>query len=122
MTTANKLTILRVLMIPVFLVVLYWGFPGCRYVALGIYIVACLTDLLDGYIARYAKGWNFARIPLVASAIMRVAMYEMLYMADIPAGVAINEAVEIAKHYESPEVVKFINGILGSFARGELKE
>ena len=53
MTTANKLTILRVLMIPVFLVVLYWGFPGCRYAALGIYIVACLTDLLDGYIARH---------------------------------------------------------------------
>ena len=53
MNTANKLTILRVLMIPVFLVVLYWGFPGCRYVALGIYIVACLTDLLDGYIARH---------------------------------------------------------------------
>mgnify|MGYP000030146233 CR=1 FL=1 len=53
MTTANKLTILRVLMIPAFLVVLYWGFPGCRYVALGIYIVACLTDLLDGYIARH---------------------------------------------------------------------
>lgn len=77
---------------------------------------------LDGYIAKYSKGWSFARIPLVASAIMRVAMYEMLYMADIPAGVAINEAVEIAKHYESPEVVKFINGILGSFARGELKE
>ena len=53
MTTANKLTILRVLMIPAFLVVLYWGFPGSRYVALGIYIVACLTDPLDGYIARH---------------------------------------------------------------------
>ena len=53
MTTANKLTILRVLMIPAFLVVLYWGFPVSRYVALGIYIVACLTDLLDGYIARH---------------------------------------------------------------------
>ena len=77
---------------------------------------------LDTYIEKYAKGWRFERISLVASAIMRVAMYEMLYMADIPAGVAINEAVEIAKHYESPEVVKFINGILGSFARGELKE
>ena len=77
---------------------------------------------LDGYIAKYARGWKFSRIPLVASAIMRVAMYEMLYMADIPAGVAINEAVEIAKNYESPEVVKFINGILGSFARGELKD
>ena len=53
MTTANKLTILRVLMIPAFLAVLYWGFPGSRYVALAIYIVACLTDLLDGYIARH---------------------------------------------------------------------
>ena len=39
---------------------------------------------LDGYIAKYAKGWNFARIPLVASAIMRVAMYEILYMPDTP--------------------------------------
>ena len=77
---------------------------------------------LDGYIAKYAKGWSFDRIPLVASAIMRVAMYEILYFRDVPNSVAINEAVEIAKHYESPEVVKFINGILGSFARGEVKE
>ena len=77
---------------------------------------------LDADIEKYAKGWRFERISLVASAIMRVAMYEMLYMADIPAGVAINEAVEIAKNYETPEVVKFINGILGSFARGELKD
>ena len=77
---------------------------------------------LDGYIARYSKGWNFARIPLVASAIMRVAMFEILYMPDIPHGVAISEAVNIAKGYESPEVVKFINGILGSFLRAEVKE
>ena len=53
MTTANKLTILRVLMIPAFLVVVYWGFPGSTWVALAIYIVACLTDWLDGYIARH---------------------------------------------------------------------
>ena len=53
MNTANKLTLLRVFLIPVFLVVAYWGFPGSRYVALAIYIVACLTDLLDGYIARH---------------------------------------------------------------------
>ena len=77
---------------------------------------------LDGYIAKYAKGWSFARIPLVASAIMRVAMYEMLYMPDIPNGAAINEAVEIAKKYETPETVKFINGILGSFVRQEIGE
>ena len=53
MTTANKLTIARVFLIPVFLVVMYGEFPGYRYVALAIYIVACLTDLLDGYIARH---------------------------------------------------------------------
>ena len=53
MNTANKLTLARVFMIPLFLVIAYWGFPGSRYVALGIYIVACLTDLLDGYIARH---------------------------------------------------------------------
>ena len=77
---------------------------------------------LDGYIDKYAKGWRFARIPLVASAIMRVAMYEILYMPDIPTGVAINEAVNIAKKYETPETVKFINGILGSFVRQEFAE
>ena len=53
MTTANKLTLLRVLLIPVFLVMVYLQFPGYRYWALGVYIAACLTDLLDGYIARH---------------------------------------------------------------------
>ena len=77
---------------------------------------------LDGYIEKYAKGWKFSRIPLVASAIMRVAMYEILYMQDIPNSAAINEAVEIAKKYETPEIVKFINGILGTFVRQEISE
>lgn len=74
---------------------------------------------LDQYIEKYAVGWKFDRIPLVASAIMRLAMYEILYMPDIPNGAAINEAVEIAKKYESSDVVRFINGILGSFVRKE---
>lgn len=77
---------------------------------------------LDQYIARYAKNWRFARIPLTASAIMRVAMYEILYMPDIPAAAAINDAVEIAKKYEDEKVVAFINGILGAFIREEFPE
>ena len=77
---------------------------------------------LDAYIEKYAKGWRFERISLVASAIMRVAMFEILYMPDIPHGVAINEAVTIAKKYDDPEVAKFVNGILGSFLREEVKE
>lgn len=77
---------------------------------------------LDGYIEKYAKGWRFSRIDRVASAIMRAAMYEVLYMPDIPNRAAINEAVEIAKRYLDDEVVKFINGILGSFVRSEVPE
>ena len=77
---------------------------------------------LDQYIEKYAKGWKFDRIPLVAAAIMRLAMYEILYMPEIPNGAAINEAVEIAKKYESDDVVRFINGILGTFVRSEAVE
>jgi N utilization substance protein B len=77
---------------------------------------------LDDYIARYAKGWSFARIPRMAAAIMRTAMYEVLYMPEIPNAAAINEAVEIAKNYEPQEVISFINGILGSFVRAEFAD
>ena len=81
--------------------------------------IAAHSYELDQYIEQYSKGWRFERIPLVAGAIMRLAMYEILYMPEIPCGASINEAVEIAKKYESPEVVRFINGILGSFSRQE---
>ena len=52
---------------------------------------------------------------------MKTAMYEVLYMPDIPNSAAINEAVELAKDYEEPDTVRFINGILGSFVRGEIQ-
>ena len=103
---------------------LYAEAPGptqAEYIRAIVAGVAEHAPELDGYIAKYAKGWSFARIPLVASAILRVAMYEVLYRADIPNGVAINEAVEIAKKYETEETVKFINGILGSFVREEVE-
>ena len=77
---------------------------------------------LDTFIERFSMGWSFSRMPLVATAIMRVAMYEILYMDDIPNGVAINEAVELTKKYESDEVVRFVNGLLGAFLREEVKE
>ena len=53
--TANYLTIARVVMIPIFLVLMYLRFPGSHYWALAVYIIACLTDLADGYIARHYK-------------------------------------------------------------------
>ena len=74
---------------------------------------------LDGYIEKYSVGWKFGRISRTAAAIMKLAMFEVLYMPDIPDKAAINEAVELAKRYEQPETVSFINGVLGSFSRGE---
>ena len=52
MNLPNKLTLLRIILIPVFMAVLYWGFPYANYVALAIFIIASLTDMLDGKIAR----------------------------------------------------------------------
>ena len=53
---------------------------------------------------------------------MRVAMYEILYMPEIPKAAAINDAVEIAKKYEDEKVVSFVNGILGAFIREEFPD
>jgi len=90
------------------------------------YITALVTGIaghsaeLDGYIEKYAVGWKFGRISRTATAIMKLAMFEVLYMPDVPDSAAINEAVELAKRYEPPETVSFINGILGSFSRSEV--
>ena len=77
---------------------------------------------LDDYISRYAVGWSFERIPRMAAAIMRTAMYEILYMPDIPNAAAIHAAVELTKRYEPPEVAAFVNGILGTFVRAEFQD
>ncbi|MDR1132153.1 MAG: transcription antitermination factor NusB [Oscillospiraceae bacterium] len=76
-------------------------------------------DGLDVFIEKYAKGWKLTRISRIALAILRTALFELLYMDEVPDSVAINEAVELAKGYEEPETVAFINGILGAFMRGE---
>ena len=71
---------------------------------------------LNEYIEKYAVGWKIARIPKVTLSILRLSMYEMKYM-DVPVGVSINEAVDIAKKYSTKEDASFINGILGSFSK-----
>ena len=72
---------------------------------------------LDGYIAKYAVGWNINRISRLARSIMQLAIYEILYVEDVPTAAAVNEAVELARKYETEDVVSFVNGILGSFVR-----
>lgn len=77
---------------------------------------------LDGYLAKYAIGWNVSRISKMARAIMQLAMYECLYVHDVPVGAAISEAVELTRKYEDEDVVSFVNGILGAFAREAVSE
>lgn len=77
---------------------------------------------LNNEIERYARGWRLDRISKIASTILRCAMCEILYVEDVPAGAAANEAVELAKRYEEPETAAFINGILGSFIRDNTAE
>jgi len=72
---------------------------------------------LDHYISQYSRGWKINRISRTALAVLRCAMYEILYMEDIPQAASINEAVELAKSFDEAETVSFINGILGSFVR-----
>lgn len=74
---------------------------------------------LDTYIEKYAKNWRVGRISRVAVAIMRICMFEILYMPEIPDAASVNEAVELTKKYEDQEVASFVNGILGSYIKGE---
>ena len=87
--------------------------------------IRTLTDMsrtraaeLDELIGRYARGWKSERISRTARAILRIALCEILYMDEIPAAVAINEAVELDKNYDEPETVAFVNAVLGGFMRG----
>lgn len=74
---------------------------------------------LDDIINKYSKGWKANRLPKVNLAILRLAIYEIKYLDDVPNSVAINEAVELAKKYSGEGDYSFINGILGSVAKGE---
>ena len=88
MNTANKLTLLRVFMIPLFLVVLYWGFSGSQYAALAIFVVASLTDLADGYIARhYNQVTDFGKFmdPLADKVLVVTAMLWFVQSGQMPA-------------------------------------
>ena len=84
--------------------------------------VAAHKEELDALIAQYAIGWNLHRISRFTKAAMRLAIFEMKFMQDVPTGVAINECVELTRKYEDKEVVSFVNGILGSVARGQQKD
>lgn len=87
------------------------------------YVRACVEgvdacrETLRATIGSLTVGWKVERLSRFVVAVLELAMYEMLYLEDVPDGVAISEAVQLTKRYEDDEVGAFVNGILGNFAR-----
>ncbi|MFZ2538289.1 MAG: transcription antitermination factor NusB [Oscillospiraceae bacterium] len=78
-------------------------------------------EILDLEIEKHLKNWSLARISKVSLAVLRVAMYEILYCDDIDIDVAISEAVKIAQIYTMKEDVSFVNGVLSSVSKERKK-
>lgn len=76
-------------------------------------------EAIDEHISANSKGWKINRIPKVTLAIIRMALAEILYFDDVPDGVSVNEAVELAKKYSTPEDASYINGLLGTVVRSK---
>ena len=79
--------------------------------------VANREEDLNGIIQKFSIGWDISRISRLARSLMQLAIYEILYVEDVPTGVAVSEAVRLAKKYDGNDTGSFVNGILGSFAR-----
>jgi N utilization substance protein B len=70
---------------------------------------------LDTAISRFAPEWPVDQLAIVDRNVLRIALYELQYVKDVPSKVAINEAVELAKTYGSDSSPRFVNGVLGAF-------
>ncbi len=84
--------------------------------------VANRVEDLNAQISRYSIGWDVSRISRLTRCILQLAIFEILYVEDVPTGVAVSEAVRIAKKYDGDDTGAFVNGILGSFARAQEAE
>ena len=90
--------------------------PVPAYAAELVHGVAEHLPRIDEILASYAEGWTLDRMPAVDRAILRLGAYELLWRADIPDPVAIDEAVELAKSLSTDESPRFVNGVLGRIA------
>ena len=79
--------------------------------------VANREEDLNAAIQKHSIGWDISRISRLARSVMQLAMFEILYVEDVPTGVAVSEAVRIAKKYDGDDTGSFVNGVLGAFAR-----
>jgi N utilization substance protein B len=71
---------------------------------------------VDDLLSEHSRGWTLERMPAVDRAILRIAVYELLYSLDVPPAVVVNEAVDSAKLLSTDDSPKFVNGVLGGIA------
>jgi len=90
--------------------------PVPAYAAELVHGVVAHLPRIDEILASYAEGWALDRMPAVDRTILRLGAYELLWRADIPDPVAIDEAVELAKSLSTDESPRFVNGVLGRIA------
>ena len=88
-----------------------------RYIDNVVSGVANREEELNDVIRKYSIGWDISRISKLARCVLQLAIFEILWVEDVPTGVAVAEAVRIAKKYDGDDTGSFVNGILGSFAR-----
>jgi N utilization substance protein B len=74
-------------------------------------------DEIDEQITTFAKDWSLARMPAVDRALLRIGVWELLYNDQVPAGVAIDEAVELAKEFSTDDSGSFVHGVLARISR-----
>ena len=79
--------------------------------------VASREEDLNATIQQFSIGWDVKRISRLTRSVMQLAIFEIMYVDDVPTGVAISEAVRIAKKYDGDDTGAFVNGILGAYAR-----
>ena len=88
-----------------------------RYIDSVVAGVANREEELNATIQQFSIGWDVSRISKLTRSIMQLAIYEIQYAEDVPTGVAISEAVRLAKKYDNEDTGAFVNGILGAYAR-----
>ena len=92
-----------------------------RYIRKEYYGIMEHLPTIDALLARHAKGWRTDRLSRVSRAVLRLGAYEVVYADKIPAPIAINEAVELAKKFDDPKARAFINGVLNA-VKNELEQ
>jgi N utilization substance protein B len=93
--------------------------PVNSYTAEVVEGVVTHRDRIDEILAEYSEGWTVERMPGVDRAVLRIGIYELLWRADVPDPVVIDEAVELAKTLSTDESPRFVNGVLARVLRDQ---